>query len=137
MLKSMTAAALGVALLAGPAGAQNSTGAALVAAQLDALTDEAGLTIGARLTGRLAADRSRTVILQSPGGDVLFVGACDENCRDLDLIVRDSSGREVGRDVELDDVPIVVVQGPAATYSIEVSMADCTGQCHWGVGVFH
>lgn len=137
MLKTMTAAALGLALLAGPTAAQNPTGAALVQAQMDTLTDEAGLTVSARLTGRLAGDGSRTIILESPGdGDVLFVGACDENCRDLDLIVRDSSGQEVGRDVELDDVPVVVVRGPAATYSVEVRMADCTGECHWGVGVF-
>jgi len=136
MLKTLPAAGLALAMLAAPAAAQNARGAAVVAAQFDALTGDMGLTAGARQTGRLAGGGSRTVVLQSPGGEVYFIGACDENCRDLDLVVRDSAGREIGRDVELDDTPIVVVQGPAAAYSVEVSMADCTGECHWGVGVF-
>jgi hypothetical protein len=136
MLKTLTAAGVGLTMLAAPAAAQDPAGAALVAAQFDVLTSEMGLTAGARQTGRLAQGASRTVVLQSPGGDVYFVGACDENCRDLDLVVRDSAGREIGRDVELDDTPILVVQGPAAAYSVEVSMADCAGECHWGVAVF-
>ena len=59
MLKTLTAAGLGLALIAGPTAAQNPTGAAIVAAETR-----------------------------------------------------------------------------AGTYTVEVSMADCTGQCHWGVGVF-
>lgn len=136
MLKTLTAAGLALALLAGPAAAQNPTGAAIVAAQLDAASSEMGLTPGARVSGRLAQGGRQMTNLQAPGGATYFIGVCDENCRDLDLIVRDASGREVDRDEEIDDVPIVAIETTAGTYTVEVSMADCTGQCHWGVGVF-
>jgi hypothetical protein len=136
MLKTMTAAGLGLVLLAGPAVAQNPTGGAIVAAQLDAASNEMGLTPGARVTGRLAQGGRQMTNIQAPRGTTYFIGVCDENCRDLDLIVRDASGREVDRDEETDDVPIVAVETRAGTYTVEVSMAACTGQCHWGVGVF-
>ena len=136
MLKFLSAAALTAVMLAGPAAAQNMRGAAIVAEQLDKATSEMGLTAGARVTGRLAGGRSQMVNIEAPGGTAWFIGVCDENCRDVDLIVRDASGREVGRDEELDDVPVVAVGTTAGTYTVEVSMADCTGECHWGVGVF-
>lgn len=136
MLKTLAAAALTAAILAGPAATQNAGGAAIVAEQLDAATSEMGLTAGARVTGRLAGGRSQMVNIEAPGGTTWFIGVCDEKCRDVDLIVRDASGREVGRDEELDDVPVVAVATTAGTYTVEVSMADCAGDCHWGVGVF-
>ena len=96
-----------------------------------------GLTAGARTTGRLSQNGVQTATLAAPAGTVYFIGVCDEGCSDVDLIVRDPSGREVGRDFELDDVPIVAVQqGAAGAYTVEVSMASCTGSCNWGVGVF-
>ena len=135
MLKTLAAAALALVVLAGPAVAQDAGN--IVAAQLDAVTNDLGLTAGARVTGRLAAGRTETVRLEAAGGDLYFIGACDRNCSDVDLIVRDSSGREMGRDLELDDVPIVRLSGAAAgRYTVEVSMVTCTGDCEWGVGVF-
>ena len=136
MLKFLSAAALTAIMLAGPAAAQNMRGAAIVAEQLDKATSEMGLTAGARVTGRLAGGRSQMVNIEAPGGTAWFIGVCDDRCRDLDLIVRDASGREVGRDEAVDDVPVVAVETTAGTYTVEVSMADCNGQCHWGVGVF-
>lgn len=136
MLKILTAAAAAAALLAGPAAAQNPTGAALVLAQLDAASSEMGLAAGARTTGRLARSGSQTVNLQGLPGASYVIGVCDENCRDLDLVVRDSAGREIGRDMATDDVPVISVSGAAGPYTVEVSMADCAGRCHWGVGVF-
>lgn len=136
MLKILAATALTTVLLAGPAAAQSARGAAIVAEQLDAATSQMGLTAGARVTGRLAGDRSQMVNIQAPGGTTWFIGVCDDACRDLDLIVRDASGREVGRDEAVDDVPVVAVATTAGTYTVEVSMVDCTGECHWGVGVF-
>lgn len=136
MLKTLAVTALTVAMLAGPAAGQSAGGAAVVAEQLDAATSEMGLTAGARVIGRLADDRSQMVNIEAPGGTTWFIGVCDDRCRDLDLIVRDASGREVGRDEAVDDVPVVAVETTAGTYTVEVSMADCTGECHWGVGVF-
>lgn len=136
MLKTFAAAAAVLAVLVTPSIAQETNGAAVVTTQLDAATNEMGLTPGARVTGRLAEGGSQMANIQAPGGEVMFIGVCDENCGDLDLIVRDASGRELGRDFEPDDVPIVIIDGTAGTYTVEVSMADCTGRCHWGVGVF-
>ena len=135
MLKSLATAASCLALLAGPAAAQDPRGAAMVASQLDAVVNEIGLTAGGRATGRLAQDGSYVIQLQATGGDTYFVGVCDENCSDLDLVVSDSSGRQVGEDFELDDVPMVQV-ATAGVYSVEVRMAACSDSCHWGVGVF-
>jgi hypothetical protein len=135
MLKTLAAATLALAALAGPAAAQDAEG--IVDAQLNLVTAESGFTAGPRVTGRLAADRSELARLAAPAGDIHFIGVCDRGCSDLDLIVRDSTGREVGRDLEPDDVPIVTVEGAAAgRYTVEVSMVACTGECDWGVGVF-
>lgn len=137
MIKTFAAATLAFAVLVGPAAAQNARGPALVAVQLDAVITEMGLTPGARVTGRLAHGRSQLANIEAPGGQVYFLGVCDENCRDFDLIVRDSSGRELGRDDEPNDATYVSLEGATAgLYTLEVSMADCTGECHWGVGVF-
>lgn len=137
MIRTIAAAALALALAVGPAAAQNAKGAALVAVQLDAVISEMGLTPGARVSGRLAHARSQLVNIEAPGGQVYFLGVCDENCRDFNLIVRDSSGRELGRDHEPNDATYVSLEGATAgRYTLEVSMADCTGECHWGVGVF-
>jgi len=137
MINTITAAALALVVLVGPEAAQEAKGAALVAAQLDAVTNQMGLTPGARVTGRLAHARSQFVNIEALGGHVYFLGVCDENCRDFDLIVRDSSGRELGRDDEPNDTTYVSLEGATAgLYTLEVSMADCTGECHWGVGVF-
>lgn len=134
MLKPLVAASF-LALVAAPVAAQDAKGAALVAAQLDSVVNEIGLTAGGRATGRLVQDGSHVVQLQATGGDTYFVGVCDENCSDLDIVVSDSSGRQVGEDFELDDVPMVQVPA-AGVYSVEVRMATCSGSCHWGVGVF-
>lgn len=136
MLKTLAAATLALATIAAPAAAQDAGG--VVAAQLDAVTNDLGLTAaGGRVTGRLAADRSELVRIEVPAGGVHFIGVCDGGCSDLDLIVRDASGREVGRDLEPDDVPVVSVPAAAAgRYTVEVSMVTCSGECHWGVGVF-
>jgi hypothetical protein len=136
MLKSLAVATLGLALAAGPAAAQDSGGMALVAAQLDAVVNEFALTAGDRATGRLGQDGSHVARLRSPGGVIYIVGVCDENCSDLDIVVRDSSGREVAEDLALDDFPMVHVQSNAEVYSVEVRMATCDGQCNWGVGLF-
>lgn len=135
MMKTLAAATLTAAMLVSPAAAQNAAGP-VVAQQLDAVTSEMGLAAGARVTGRLAAGRSETATIQSVGGPTWFIGVCDGNCTDLDLIVRDASGREVGRDEEIDDVPLVAAVTTAGTFTVEVSMADCRGECDWGVGVF-
>src|SRR5690606_19231832 len=95
MLKSLSAAVLGLALISGPAAAQDPQGAGVVASQLDAVANQFDLVAGSRASGRLQQGGSHTARVQSPGGAIFIVGVCDENCSDLDIVVRDSSGRQV------------------------------------------
>lgn len=140
MLKSVAAAAVLTLAAVAPgavAHAQDVTGMALVNALLDQVATEFGLTSQGRVSGSLSQGSSQTVTINIGAGDVAFIGVCDENCSDVDLIVRDSSGREIGRDFEDDDVPMVIAQGAAAgRYTLEVQMPSCNGTCNWGVGAF-
>lgn len=77
------------------------------------------------------------VTLQA-GTEYKIFGACDEDCADLDLELRDESGRLLAEDSEDDDYPIVSVR-PRFTqeYAFKVTMADCwRAPCGYMVGVF-
>lgn len=65
---------------------------------------------------------------------VLF-GACDNDCTDLDLLIYDTSGSLVRRDVATDDRPVLVfTPAKSGKYKIEVVMAACTDQpCRYGL----
>ncbi|MEB3274267.1 MAG: protein kinase domain-containing protein [Prochlorothrix sp.] len=78
-----------------------------------------------------------TVYLEE-GQQYSIVGACDEDCSDLDLVLYDDNNNEIDTDTEPDDFPIVEVS-PAwsATFSVEVHMYNCsTPNCVYGIGVF-
>ena len=141
MLKSFAAAAaLSLAGMApgGSAQAQDPSGAALVDALLELVSSEFDLTLQGKVAGRLSQGASGTATVQVPSGGVAIIGVCDENCTDVDMIVRDPSGREVGRDFEDDDLPMVILEDASAgRYTIEVQMPACSGTCNWGVGVFN
>lgn len=66
-----------------------------------------------------------------------FVGACDRDCSDLDLVLRDSSRARVDEDREDDDQPVLVVDVyRSGTYSLEAHMADCWDEpCAYEVDV--
>ena len=68
------------------------------------------------------------------GGTIAVVGGCDEDCLDLDIVVLDPNGREVGRDDESDPNPVVVISPvPKGKYTIMVIMHDCQGEeCYVG-----
>lgn len=138
MLKTFTVTTFALAMLAGPVAAQNARGATLVNLQLESVASEHGLTAGTTVRGQMAQGSSQTANLAASGEVIYFIGVCDEGCSNLDMIVRDPSGREVGRDFRDDDVPAIAVnRATAGDYSVEVSMTGCTGQCHWGIGVFN
>lgn len=72
------------------------------------------------------------------GSDYIMVGFCDNGCTDLDLVLSDGDGDEVSSDLELDDKPVVAVEGTSGgTYVLEVKMATCgRDECHYGFRVF-
>ena len=67
-----------------------------------------------------------------------ILGACDNDCTDLDLTLSTGSGEQVDQDIELDDFPIVsVTVARSGTFRLDVSMATCSAEpCRYGIGVF-
>ena len=138
---AVASAAVGLATLAlapTAAQAQDPTGAAMVEYLFEQVEAEFGFSSTASQVGRQSAGNVRTVTFNlNAGGTYVLIGACDENCSDLDMIVRDSSGNEVGRDEEPDDVPMVIVDGArGGRYTVDVGMVTCQGSCNWGVRAY-
>jgi hypothetical protein len=72
------------------------------------------------------------------GTTYALVGVCDNDCKDLDLVLYDADGDQVDSDIQNDDVPIVQVT-PRETqrYRVKVVMASCqTSPCWYGIGVY-
>lgn len=72
------------------------------------------------------------------GIEYYVMGACDNDCSDLDLILLDSNGSEIDSDLLEDDAPIVgVTPTRAASYSATVRMVTCSAEpCRYGVGIW-
>ena len=90
-------------------------------------------------TGSLNDDRNEFVSLRlNIGTQYQIMGACDEDCSDLDLTIYGPNGAEIDEDIEMDDFPIVTVTPTrTGTYRLKVVMATCTAEpCRYGVGVF-
>jgi hypothetical protein len=67
--------------------------------------------------------------------DYIFQGACDQDCSDADMEVRDASGAQLALDVDADDRPSVAVT-PARTgnYGLRIWLAACEQEpCYVGV----
>lgn len=141
-MNRFAAAALAACTLMGAAGtasAQDATGAALVNDIFTQLEAEFGISAASRATGQLRAGASTTGTFNvASGANFIVIGACDEGCSDIDLIVRDASGAEVGRDVEDDDAPMVVIPaGSGGRYTFEAQMVTCSANCHFGVRAYN
>lgn len=132
--------ALGVG--AGPAAAQDE-----YVQQVRRLIQEAGRTFEARgyamthriYTGALNTGAQEVVAVElSIGTEYQLMGACDRDCSNVDMIVRDAQGNEVGSDRLADDVPLVGVTPPrSGTYRVTMIMVACREQpCRYGIGIF-
>ncbi len=95
--------------------------------------------LGQTQAGSLAqgATHSLAVSLVA-GGNYLIIGACDQDCTDVDLRILGPGGGQVTEDVALDDRPVLRFTAPATgTYRLDVIMATCsTSPCYWGVQTF-
>lgn len=72
------------------------------------------------------------------GREYMMVAVCDEDCSDVDLRLLTPDRKEIDRDVERDDHPLVAVSAPAnGTYIVRTIMAACKqAPCRYGVGLF-
>lgn len=90
-------------------------------------------------TGELNEDRNEEVTVKLRAGvRYALVGVCDVDCKDLDLVLYDSSHRELVNDVEKDDVPVVEIRPEKnGTYTARAVMASCSAEpCSYGLGLF-
>ena len=90
-------------------------------------------------TGSLDQGNNEMVSLTLEAGtQYQIMGACDNDCTDLDFVLYDSNGNELDSDLQTDDYPVVsVTPRRTGTYSVKVIMATCSREpCRYGVGVF-
>jgi antitoxin component YwqK of YwqJK toxin-antitoxin module len=90
--------------------------------------------------GDLPEAEQEIVSLELPENEgLLFIGVCDGDCSELDLLVKDGSGNILGEEVDIrDDTPMHGIEGRAAgTIQVEVIMGTCSVEpCYFAVGVF-
>lgn len=75
----------------------------------------------------------------SAGYVYTFAGACDSDCADIDLELRDAQGKLLTADTSSDDNPVVSVSPTVkGKYTLKVYMRDCSSPdgCVYGVDVF-
>jgi hypothetical protein len=72
------------------------------------------------------------------GTSYQIMGACDNDCSDLDLVLYDPAGNQLSSDLEMDDFPIVSTAARrSGAYKVKVTMAHCSAEpCRYGLGVF-
>ena len=91
------------------------------------------------ILGRLDQGDTDTWTLTLYGGnDYKVVGACDGDCRDVDLFVENDNGKSIASDESRDDTPIVDFHVPDnGEYKVKVKMYDCKeNPCYYGIAVF-
>lgn len=72
------------------------------------------------------------------GDSYTFLGACDDDCGDLDLTLYDEDGDQIDVDTSIDAIPTVSVS-PRRTgdYRVVVKMYSCSIEpCYYSVGVY-
>ena len=83
------------------------------------------------------AEDSFTLTL-TQGREYAIVGACDNDCSDIDFWLYDENDNLVDSDTSTDDIPIVrVTPRWTGTFRIRVKMFACSAEpCYYGIGVF-
>jgi hypothetical protein len=86
--------------------------------------------------GTLAQGKEQLIqVALSGGASYQLIGVCDTDCKNLDIQLLDANGKEVDKDVEDDDFPIVGADA-SGTYTARVTMTTCEGTCAFGVKSF-
>lgn len=108
-------------------------------------SDDRQIATGVK-TGVLDSKKSYTLapIAIDPDKDYLLLGACSDECWDLDLEALDEKGRpldltEDNDIVEIFEEPVLLVKAGRSgkMLHVKVIMADCKDEpCLWGVGAF-
>jgi hypothetical protein len=90
--------------------------------------------------GRLAGEAEAPfTLLLNANEEYQFAAVCDQDCNDVDLILKDENGNEVKSDIALNDAPVISFTPPTeAKYKVIVKMHDCAdpSYCNFAMGVF-
>jgi hypothetical protein len=102
---------------------------------LTRLTDRGYRPEGEPLSSSIARRKSgyRTLTLEG-GVQYAVLGACDDECYDIDFVLTDSADSTLARDVRGDDTPVIEFTAPeTGQYRLETVMFNCrTDSCAWG-----
>jgi len=137
-LSLIVLAAAAAAMFSSPAQAQP----AIITTQLDSavvlMRGNNFSPVDEPVTGTLPQGEDEEFELDLEEGSSYFVvGVCDGDCSDLDLVLTNRAGEEVESDREMDDVPMLAIEGQSGSFVLSVQMATCSSsQCHYGVRVF-
>lgn len=73
----------------------------------------------------------------SAGYQYLVFAACDQDCTDVDIWVRDAAGNLIASDTAADDRPLVSFTAKVSgKYTVQVGMITCAELfCYFGFGV--
>ena len=141
-MRTFSLAVVGIVVLAQSATAQDRFGRQ-VRAQLDSVGEtlaKKGFELTTQIhTGELDEKRNEGVTVRLRAGvHYAIVGVCDEDCKDLDLVLYNASGLQVASDVEEDDMPVVeVTPDRDGMYTARAVMATCGAEpCSYGLGLF-
>jgi hypothetical protein len=120
------------------ANAQRPTGRVLVDTIFESFESRTSIQTLGGIYGQLDNETSiNGRISIAPGTDFMLIGVCDEMCSNIDLVLLDSSGREVGSDTLEDDFPTVEFSsGLGGIFSYELKMVACASTCNWGVRLY-
>lgn len=108
--------------------------------QVEASLDQRGLQrIADVRTGSIQEGNYESIALDLTGGwDYVIVGACDNDCSDLDLHLMDPSGTPIVQNVGPDDPPVLqLTAARSGGYELRVGMVGCSvSPCFYGIEVF-
>jgi type IV secretory pathway VirB10-like protein len=100
---------------------------------------ENGFTFTDSFVDKLSNEGSYGLSLSLDEGSTYMVKAvCDEDCRDVDLLIYDENSNLVQADEEMNDFPEAVIS-PALSgdFTLEITMPNCAAQyCYYGVSIF-
>ena len=91
------------------------------------------------LLGKLNDDgKARYTIFLQKGTPYRILGFCDNDCKDLDLILFDENNKKVAEDTSTDDIPVINITPKwTGKFTLSVEMDDCKkNPCGWGVRIF-
>ena len=61
------------------------------------------------------------------GQTYVILGACDQDCTDVDLFLEDGSGAQIGEDTATDDYPIITVTpGRDGPFTARIALVNCS-----------